>query len=135
MMNVSVSPSAEDDLDLLWEEDEDGAAEIETALEEIGADPRLMGRLTERKFRNIDKPAFDVDVFEALWKKGYNLYRLKFWDWTGGLLPYRVIYAHDPRSDIFHVLAVVPRDFDYDPQHPIIARVRAEYEQLGIPTY
>lgn len=134
-MNVYVSESAELDLDDIYAVDVDGAAEIETALEEIGNDPSLMVRLTERKYRNIDAPSFDVDVFEALWRKGLNLYRLKFWDWTGGLLPYRVLYAHDPRSDSIHVLAVVPRDFNYDIQHPIVARVRAEYEQLGIPTY
>lgn len=135
MTNVLVTLSAKNDLDALWDLDEDSAAEIETALEEIANDPNLADRLSERKFRNIKNPSYDVDVFQELWQKGLNLYRLKFWYWDGGLLPYRVLYAHHPQANCFYVLAVVPRNFDYDINHPIVQRVRADYEQLGIPTY
>ena len=134
-MNVTVSHSAIADLDDLYDRDEDTAAEIETALEEIKENPALMGRLTDRKYRNIDTPSFEVDAFYALWNQGLNVYRLKFWDYQGSLLAYRVLYAYHAQADEIHVLAVVPRDFDYDPTHPIVARVRAEYDELGIPTY
>lgn len=135
MINVLISKAAKSDLDELWENDEDSAAEIETALDEIANDPRLADRLAERKFRNIDVPSFDVDVFQALWKTGLNIFRLKFWDWTGGLVPYRVLYAYHAQANTCYVLAVVPRDFNYDISHPIVTRVRADYELLGIPSY
>ncbi|WP_035626948.1 type II toxin-antitoxin system RelE/ParE family toxin [Herminiimonas sp. CN] len=135
MTNVLVTHSARDDLDALWDQDEDSAAEIETALEEIANDPKLADRLSERKFRNTQTPSYDVDVFQKLWQKGLNLYRLKFWDWNGSLLPYRVLYAHHPQANCFYVLAVVPRNFDYDIDHPIVQRVLADYKYLGIPTY
>lgn len=135
MASLLVTPSAQNDLEELWDVDEDSAAEIETALDEISHDVTLLSRLTERRFRNVETPAFDTDRFVALWQKGFNLYRLKFWDWQGGVVPYRVIYAHNPTTDTMYVLAVVSREFNYDIRHPIVTRVRAEYERLGLPTY
>jgi len=135
MVSLLITPSAQNDLEELWDIDEDSAAEIETALEEISYDVTLMSRLTERRFRHIETPSFDTDRFVTLWQKGLNLYRLKFWDWQGSVVPYRVIYAHNPTTDTMYVLAVVSREFNYDIGHPIVTRVRAEYERLGIPTY
>ncbi len=135
MIHIVVTPAARIDLDDLWETDEDGAAEIEAVLEEISNDVDLMSGLCARGFRHLAAPALEVDRFLALWNQGLNMYRLKIWDWLGGLLPYRVIYAHHAQNDIFYILAVVPRDFNYDIQHPIITRVCSDYQRLGIPSY
>jgi len=113
----------------------DAAAEVETALDEISNDPRLLERLHKKNFRSIGTPHFDVDRFEELWQQGLNMLRLKFWDWQGSVVPYRVLYAHDARNDIFHVLAVVQRDHAYDTNHPLVVRVCAQYSALGLPTY
>lgn len=135
MINILIAPLARQDLDELWNTDEDSAAEIETVLDELSIDPNLLQELSRRGFRHLKTPAVEVDVFLALWNQGLNMYRLKIWDWLGGLLPYRIIYAHHAQSNVFHVLAIVSRDFNYDTQHPIVTRVRADYERLGIPTY
>jgi mRNA-degrading endonuclease RelE of RelBE toxin-antitoxin system len=135
MIRIVITPAARDDLDNLWDQDEDSAAEIETALDEISNDQRLLQRLTQKKFRTIQAPTFDVDAFEELWKRGINLYRLKFWDWEGSLVPYRVLYAYHAAKDTYFVLAVVPRNIAYDTKHPIVTRVRTDYDALGIPTY
>ena len=135
MLHIEITDPAKLDLDRLYDEDEDAAAEIETALDEISNDQRLLERLTTKKFRSPDTPDFDVDRFEELWQQGLNLFRLKFWDWEGGLLPYRVLYAYDPRNDIYHVLAVVHRDHAYNTKHPTVQRVVSQYHELGLLTY
>lgn len=138
MIRIVISPEAEEDLDLMYEGDEetmDAAAEIETALAEISNDLRLLERLHIKHFRFIGQPHFDVDKFEELWQQGLNMLRLKFWDWQGSVVPYRVLYAHDARNDIFHVLAVALRDHAYDTNHPLVIRVRAQYDALGLRTY
>jgi len=30
-------------------------------------------------------------------------------------------------------MGIVPRDFDYDPQHPYTQRIVSAYRELGIP--
>lgn len=138
MIRIVITPAAEEDLDLLYEGDEssfDAAAEIETALDEISNDPYLLGHLHKKNFLSIGQPHFDVDRFEELWQQGLNMLRLKFWDWQGSVVPYRVLYAHDARNDIYYVLAVVQRDHAYDTNHPILHRVQSQYNALGLPAY
>ena len=135
MINVLISQAAKDDLDKIWDVDEDSAAEIETALEEISNDRRLADGLSEIRFRNTGTPSFEVDAFQALWRTGLNILRLKFWDWTGGLVPYRVLYAYHPQANTCYVLAVVQRNFNYETSHPIVARVCDDYKRLGLPSY
>lgn len=135
MLHIVITAEAEEDLDALYEVDEDAAAEIETALDEIGNDQRLLERLIDKKFKSIGTPEFDVDRFEELWQKGLNLLRLKFWDWQGSVIPYRVLYAYAPLTDIYYVLAVVERNHAYDTKHPIIARVVRQYDALGLQSY
>jgi mRNA-degrading endonuclease RelE of RelBE toxin-antitoxin system len=138
MAVVYLEESACNDLDELWERDEDAAAFIEIALDEIQHDPRLYERLHEIGYRNVPNPSFEVDWFSTLQNDRttrLNLYRLKFWDPEGALSSYRVIYAYHNRNDSFHVLAVVPRNFNYDRNHPIVKRVCADYERLDIPSY
>ncbi len=135
MTDLRILPAAERHLDALYEKDEDAAAEIETALDEIASDQRLFDLLCRRKFRNYDRPSYEVDVFEELYKTGLNMYRLKIWDYEGALVPYRVLYAYAAQKNVCYVLAVLPRRIAYDTTHPDVQRVVADYEQLGLPTY
>lgn len=135
MLRIVITDPAKDDLDRLYDEDEDAAAEIETALDEIANDQQLLERLTEKKFKSIGTPEFDVDYFEEVWQKGLNLLRLKFWDWEGSVVPYRVLYAYAPRTDTYFVLAVVERNHAYDTKHPTVLRVLSQYDALGLRTY
>lgn len=135
MLQIVITPQAKEDLDSLYDIDEDAAAEIETALDEIANDQRLLDRLTVKKFKSLGTPEFDVDRFEELWQQGLNLLRLKFWDWQGSVLPYRVLYAYAPQTDIYYVLAVIERNHAYDTTHPIVQRVLRQYDALGLHTY
>lgn len=135
MVNIIVHPNARIDLDALWDLDEDTAAEIETALEEIASDSRLADYLCRRKFRNYGEPDYEVDTFEKLQREGLNLYRLKFWDYQGALLSYRVLYAFYAQRDAYYILAVISREHAYDTEHPLVQRVIADYDRLGIPAY
>lgn len=130
-----VETGAERDLDALWDQDEDAAATIIVLLEELENGAPEVERLFRRGFRRTEDPAFDVDHFEEFWRQGLNLLRLKIWDEGGALVPYRILYAYDPRYESYHALAIIDRNFAYDSNHPTVQRVIADYEHLGLPTF
>ncbi len=74
--------------------------------------------------------SLDVSKWHALWKKGMDLWRLKFWELEHQGLPYRVIHALKRGTGDHFVLAIVSRDFDYDPKHPTTRRVLQAYADL-----
>lgn len=135
MTSLYIETSVYDDLDKITLLDEDEAADIEVALEEIYDNPDLYEHLNEKGFRHYQGPTFDVDWFAELHKHRLNLYRIKIWYPNGALSKYRVIYAWDAKHDCFHVLAVLERSISYDIKHPIIKRVIADYERLGLLPY
>jgi len=135
MASFILEPGAEDDLDRLWDVDEDAAATILVLLDELENGAPEVERLFQKGFRRLDDPAFDVDRFEEFWRQGLNLLRLKLWDHGGSLVPYRILYAYDPRFESYHALAIIDRDFAYDSNHPTVQRVVADYEALGLQTF
>lgn len=135
MTSLYIEDSFYDDIDEIALVDEDEAADIEVSLEEIYDNPALHDHLNEVGFRNYTRPSFDVDWVAHLQRERLNVYRLKVWYPNGELSKYRVIYAFDAPNDCFHVLAVIPRSIEYDPEHPKFKRVRADYERLGLLRY
>lgn len=137
-MLLTVHPSAEDDLDCLYEsgdpKQEDIAAAIDVLLEELGDDSSFLSRMHKPYEIWPGEPSAETNRVVRLWREGYNILRLKAWD-CGQLIPYRVIYAFDPRKDEFHVLGVLHRDICYEKDHPKSKRILADYNSLGIPTY
>lgn len=132
-MQVVVEPNAIADLDVLWEQDEDAAADIEVLLEALEECPDWLWRLTRPEgYRHYGDPQFDVVKFEELWRKKLNLFRIKplLNPLTSG---YRILYACDHRTDTLHVLAVVGKEADtYATSNPIIQRVVADYNRLQL---
>uniref|UniRef100_E6QX21 Addiction module toxin RelE n=1 Tax=mine drainage metagenome TaxID=410659 RepID=E6QX21_9ZZZZ len=49
-----------------------------------------------------------------------------------GSLRYRIVYAYEPGTLQFHVLAIVHRDFNYETDHEITQRIRKAYNELGL---
>ena len=45
-------------------------------------------------------------------------------------LRYLVIYAFEPTKQHYHVLAIAPREFDYDTNSPIGRRILRAYREL-----
>ncbi len=99
------------------------AARIKAFLEELDGNQDLLDRLTQQGFANV---RFDVKKFEVLWHKGHDIWRLRLW----AVQAHRIIYAYMPKSNHYLVLAIAPRDFNYDPAHEITKRLLDVYRQL-----
>lgn len=130
-MQIFVGQGAGNDLDNLYLSDEDAAADIEVLLQELESGPEWLWKLSRPEgYRNYTTPCVDSTKFLELWNKGYNLFRLKVYN-APHVRNYRILYACDFHTDTIHILAVVNRDFDYDPHHPIVKRVIADYNGLA----
>ncbi len=75
---------------------------------------------------------YHVSKWQAFWRIGYDLWRLKIWTEPKGSLGYRIVYAYEPRSLQYHVLAIVHRDFNYERDHAITQRILKAYKDLGL---
>lgn len=134
-MKVEICDSASSDLEAIYLVDEESASIIVSILDEMDNDEELADTLIIHHYRDIQDPAYDVSRFQAFYHKGFNIYRLKCWDYQGSVVPYRVVYAH--YRDRIYVLAVVERGkLNYDDKNSEInQRIIRDYGQLGIPTF
>ncbi len=130
MPRLLIHKDAEQDLDELAKSKPKLAMRLVALLAEIGADARLLDLLTVHGFGSNEREPFDVSKWQAHWKDGKDLWRLKFWELEHQGLPYRVIYALKRGTGDHHVLAIVSRDFDYDPNHPASRRILQAYADL-----
>lgn len=135
MALVLFEEAAQNDLDEIWQIDVDAAAAIVVLMEEFQDSPEVADTLIKHGYHDYRDPAYSVSRFLELWHQGLNLYRLKFWDEDGSIVSYRIIYAHNPKTDCIHVLGIIHRNFNYDTSHPVVCRICSGYERLGIPTY
>lgn len=119
---------AQDELDRLWDIDEDAAAEIYEWLDRFDQDQKLLDTLTVHDYGAFGtaKP-YHVSKWQELWIAGKDIWRLKFW---GLSRQYRTVYAFQPRTLRYTVLGVPPRDFGYNVDHPISRRMIGDYDNL-----
>ena len=132
---LTIHEDAKEDLRSLLKSDRTAAGRIVALLEQIKADPKLIDALTIDGFGSRPGDLFDVRKFQAVWRIGYDLWRLKTWDLKHRTLPYRILYAYEAGTCRYHVLAVVHRDFDYDRNHAVTRRVLHAYGELGLPVH
>lgn len=130
MIALFVHNDAEADLEALWEEEPEAAARIVVLLGELEGNPDLLDRLTQHDYGSYHLADFHVSKWLELWNKGKDLWRLKVWDLEDKGLRYRLIYAFEPKRQAYHLLAIAPREFDYDTSHPISQRILSAYEEL-----
>jgi len=130
VFRLFVHDDAERDLEKLWDEAPDAAARIGVLLQELEENQDLLDRLTQHDFGDYRTGEFHVSKWLNQWNKGKNLWRLKIWDLEDKGLQYRVVYAFLPSRSQYHVLGIVPREFDYDPNHELSRRIIAAYENL-----
>ena len=130
MPRLLIHPEAEQDLHALATLQPKLAGRLVALLAEIGADPGLMDMLTVHGFGSDDREPFDVSRWQAHWRQGKDLWRLKFWELEHQGLPYRVIYAMKRGTGDHYVLAIASRDFDYDLNHPTTRRILQAYADL-----
>lgn len=131
MFKLFIHEHAQADLDELWSTAPTVAARITVLLQEIKGNQDLLDRLTQQGFgENRVAARFHVSQWVAQQRKRRNLWRVKAWDLENLGLRYRVVYAFVAQKHIYHVLAVAPREFDYDEQHPLTQRIVRDYDEL-----
>lgn len=133
--NLVLHRGAVADLDRIGKTDPATQDELYVLLQEVKADQNLLEALTVKDFGLARDQRFHVDAWAAQQRRGRNLWRLKLWDLEKLGIRYRVVYAFDPRIHRYFVLAVLPREFDYDENHPRVQELLAVYDRLGIPDY
>ena len=133
--SIAVHDDAQADLDRIYEEDEDAAADIEVFLEEAKNNQETLDNLTRKGYVQYGDQPFDVKEWERAKRLKYNLWRLRLL-WLGGAAAkYRIIYAFHPIEHRYYVLGIVERNFNYDPQHERSKQILAAYDLLDIPRY
>lgn len=131
--SLSVHELAEEDLDALYELDEDGAAAIDVFLEEASSSQEMLDRFTVQDFRSYSTDLdYDIKRWQQLWNR-FALWRARLFNVTGAAASHRIIYAFHPVERRYYVLGIVPRDFNYDPDHPLSKRIIRTYGELNLP--
>ncbi|MGD9878554.1 MAG: hypothetical protein AB7U95_00310 [Reyranella sp.] len=133
--SLVIARAALQDLADIGRSDPDTEDLILTLLQEANGSQTILESLTVKDFGLARDQAYHVDVWVAQQQQGRNLWRLKIWDLEDLGIRYRIVYALDPRISRYFVLAVLPRDFDYDERHPRVQQLLATYDGLGIPSF
>ena len=111
------------------------AGKVLALLEQAKQDPKLIESLLEHDFGKDQTATYHVSKWQEFWNTGYNLWRLKIWIEPRGSLRHRIVYAYQPSTLQYHVLAVVHRNFDYERDHEITKRIIKAYKELGITVH
>lgn len=133
--SIATHPNFEGDLDELWSTDEDAAALITAFFDEAKNNQQLLDNLTRNKFISYGDWTYSVEVWAAQQQRRLNLWRLKLMDFEGDAKKLRIIYAFHPGEYRYYLLAIVPRNFEYDPSHPRSKQIVDAYWDLDIPQY
>lgn len=127
MYKLVLHPSAEKiDLATLWQSSPEVAAEIAATLELIRDDQDLLDSLTDHGFGSDGSALIQVSKWQQYWRRDLDLWRFKIWNLENLGLRYRVIYYYAIRERCYYVLAIVQRDFDYDPKHEVTQRILSD---------
>lgn len=114
------------------ETDKAAGGKVLALLQQAKHDIRIVDSLLDHDFGADHTAPYHVSKWFDFWNAGYNIWRLKIWSEPRGSLRYRIVYAYEPRTLQYHVLAIVHRNFDYKRDHEITSRIRKAYQDLGI---
>lgn len=132
MPTLTIHPDAANDLRQLMVSDLFAGSKVAALLQQAKHDPKIIDSLLDHDF-GVDQTAdYHVSKWFKFWNIGFNIWRLKIWIEPKGSLRYRIIYAYEPKSLQYYVLAIVHRDFDYKRDHEITNRILKAYKDLGI---
>jgi len=129
---LTIHPDAADDLRQLMANDRFAAGKVTALLQQAKRDPKIIDSLLDHDFGADHSATYHVSKWYEFWNVGFNIWRLKIWTAPKGSLVYRIVYAYEPKSLQYYVLAVVHRDFDYKRDHEITSRILKAYKDLGI---
>ncbi len=129
---LTIHPDAVRDLKLLMASDRSAAGKVAALLQQAKHDPKIIDSLLDHDFGAGHSATYHVSKWYEFWDVGFNIWRLKIWTEPKGSLRYRIVYAYEPKSLQYYVLAVVHRDFNYKRDHEITTRITKAYKDLRI---
>jgi len=129
---LTIHPDAANDLRQLMLSDRFAAGKLAALLQQAKHDPKIIDSLLDHDFGADHTATYHVSKWYEFWNVGFNIWRLKVWIEPKGSLRYRIVYAYEPKSLQYYVLAIVHRDFDYKSDHEITSRILKAYKDLGI---
>lgn len=129
---LTIHHDAANDLRQLMLSDRAAAGKVAALLQQAKHDPKIIDSLLDHDFGADHTAAYHVSKWYEFWNVGFNIWRLKVWIEPKGSLRYRIVYAYEPKSLQYYVLAIVHRDFDYKSDHEITSRILKAYKDLGI---
>ncbi len=135
MYELIVGDDATGDLEQLIETNRSAALRIIALLEDLQDNQDLMDRLTQDGYGGtpwtpIRGAVVSIKKWVSAQKLGMNLWRMRDFELSKRGQEYRVIYAFNPSTSQYYVLAVVERAFNYDEQHPVTQRIFSACRQL-----
>lgn len=130
--SLTIHPDAADDLRQLMAKDRFAGGKVLALLQQAKRDPSIIDSLLDHDFGAEHTAPYHVSKWQEFWRIGYDLWRLKIWTEPKGSLRYRIVYAYEPRTLQYHVLAIVHRDFNYERDHEITKRILKAYKDLGL---
>lgn len=132
MPTLTIHPDAANDLRQLMLSGRAAAGKLAALLQQAKHDLKIIDSLLDHDFGADHTAAYHVSKWYEFWNVGFNIWRLKVWIEPKGSLRYRIVYAYEPKSLQYYVLAIVHRDFDYKSDHEITSRILKAYKDLGI---
>lgn len=108
------------------------AGKVAALLQQAKHDPKIIDSLLDHDFGADHSATYHVSKWHEFWNVGFNIWRLKIWIEPKGSLRYRIVYAYEPKSLQYYILAIVHRNFDYKKDHEITNRIIKAYKDLGI---
>ncbi|MFZ5936615.1 hypothetical protein ACOKS3_17510 [Pseudomonas sp. HS6-2] len=122
-------------MEVILEKEPAAGYRLVALLEEIAGSQDLMEKLSWDHYGGQPHApeqgaSMSVAKWLNLYRKGLNIWRLRDFELSRLGHEYRVIYAFIPAKDLYFVLAVVERAFNYDPSHPVTQRVYSAYKRL-----
>lgn len=130
MYSLFVHDLAKEDLESLWETEEEVAATVEALLQELKADQKALESLTDHGFGADRSKPFSVSKWQELWRQKKDIWRIRSWALESLGHSYRIIYCYQPSTLSYYVLSIIHRDFDYDTSDPRVQRILDAYDDL-----
>lgn len=130
MYFLAIHPDAQEDLEQLWIDSPTAAARLTVMLEEIHGSQDLLDALTVHDFGKSRSEEIHVSKWQEHWRVSRDIWRFKIWDLESMNLQYRIIYAFQPGKQLYTVLGIFERDFNYASDDDRTKRILTAYNNL-----
>ncbi|ODA00620.1 hypothetical protein A7P25_22065 [Achromobacter xylosoxidans] len=134
MTKVHLDQDAADDLRLLRSTDPKGSLGVLAFVQELVSSPNIAYRLLDKGTDFVwgKEGSFNVTPFSHLYRRGYDIWRIKFKVTPGIQSRYRILYAYDTYSQDFYILAIMARDVNYEQDSAFVERLKQAYNRIGL---